>query len=307
MPHHIGRFAVESLLGSGGMGEVYKAVDPVLQRTVAVKTVRPDISNPAALDRMYREAQACGRLQHSNIVTVYEAGTAEGVVFIAMEYLKGESLSQALARRQLRFATKIKILIDILEALAYAHREGVIHRDIKPGNVHLLPDGSVKLLDFGLARVEHAETLTHTSMAMGTPYTRRRNSCAANVWIRAPTSTRRVCSRTRCSRAAEPSTETASGAWWARCCRCRRRQSIRRGALNSQRSRRSSSGRCRRPRRIATPAPRRCATRSPLFSPDRASASRRPQRRSRPRHSECYRIRPFSLARAAPRRRRRSC
>src|SRR5690349_22449425 len=92
LPESIGRFKIQAILVRGGMGEVYKAFDPTLQRTVAVKTVRPDIDRPEYLDRMMREAQACARLSHPNIVTIYEAGQTEGVLFIAMEYLQGQDL-----------------------------------------------------------------------------------------------------------------------------------------------------------------------------------------------------------------------
>ena len=169
-PKTIGRFRVESLLGVGGMGEVYKAVDPTLQRTVAIKTVRPDIDWPDYLERLYREAQAFARLAHPNIVTVYEAGEFEGVVYIAMEYLKGEDLATVLRRRELTFEAKIRILLQVLDALHHAHNEDVVHRDIKPSNVYRQLDGSIKLVDFGLARMMRAETLTLSGAVMGTPH-----------------------------------------------------------------------------------------------------------------------------------------
>ena len=97
-PESIGRFRVEAILGSGGMGEVYKAMDPTLQRIVAVKTVRPDISNPDYLDRLVREAQACASRHHPNIVTVYEAGKIAGSAYIVMDYLEGEALAPVLSR-----------------------------------------------------------------------------------------------------------------------------------------------------------------------------------------------------------------
>jgi serine/threonine-protein kinase len=170
IPSNIGRFRIEALLGSGGMGEVYKAFDPTLQRTVAVKTVRPDIDRPDFLDRLYREAQACARLQHPNIVTVFEAGEFGGIVYIAMEYLKGDSLSTVLRRGDLTFDAKLRILMQILDALQHAHSEDVVHRDIKPSNVNIQPSGSIKLLDFGLARMVRAETMTMSGAIMGTPH-----------------------------------------------------------------------------------------------------------------------------------------
>jgi serine/threonine-protein kinase len=152
------------------MGEVYKAFDPTLQRTVAVKTVRPDIDRPEYLDRMMREAQACARLSHPNIVTVYEAGQADGVVFIAMEYLQGKNLAEVLETKTLSFEDKIRILAKVLEALHHAHDLDVVHRDIKPSNIHLCADGTIKLMDFGLARVMVADTLTASGNVLGTPH-----------------------------------------------------------------------------------------------------------------------------------------
>src|SRR4051812_17484747 len=170
VPAMIGRFKIEARLGSGGMGDVYRAEDPTLRRTVAIKTVRPDIDNLTYLGRLYREAQAIARLQHANIVTVYEAGETSGLVYIAMEFLKGENLAATLERGDLTFETKVRVVMQILDALQYAHSEGVIHRDIKPANVHRLPDGTIKLLDFGLARMTRAESLTQTGAVMGTPF-----------------------------------------------------------------------------------------------------------------------------------------
>jgi serine/threonine protein kinase len=170
LPESIGRFQIQEVLGRGGMGEVYKAFDPTLQRTVAVKTVRPDIDRPEYLERMMREAQACARLSHPNIVTVFEAGQIDGVVFIAMEYLQGKNLADVLDAKSLSFEEKIRILSRVLEALNHAHAQGVVHRDIKPSNVHLQSDGTVKLMDFGLARVLVADTLTASGNVLGTPH-----------------------------------------------------------------------------------------------------------------------------------------
>ena len=170
LPESIGRFKIQEVLGRGGMGEVYKAFDPTLQRTVAVKTVRPDIDRPEYLDRMMREAQACARLSHPNIVTVYEASQIDGLVYIAMEYLQGQNLAEVLETKALSFEEKIRILSKVLEALHHAHDLDVVHRDIKPSNIHLLPDGTIKLMDFGLARVLVADTLTASGNVLGTPH-----------------------------------------------------------------------------------------------------------------------------------------
>src|SRR5262245_46270607 len=170
LPDSIGRFKILEVLGRGGMGEVYKAFDPTLQRTVAVKTVRPDIDRPEYLDRMMREAQACARLSHPNIVTVFEAGQHDGVVFIAMEYLQGQNLADVLGARPLGFEDKVRILGKVLEALHHAHGLDVVHRDIKPSNIHVCADGAIKLMDFGLARVLVADTLTASGNVLGTPH-----------------------------------------------------------------------------------------------------------------------------------------
>ncbi|HXT27738.1 MAG TPA: protein kinase [Vicinamibacterales bacterium] len=168
IPATIGRFRIERLLGSGGMGEVYKAFDPTLRRTVALKTVKPELDHPEMIDRLYREALACAQLQHSNIVTVYDAGESDGGVFIAMEFLKGEDLGAVLGRRTLTTTAKLEVLLQILAALEHAHRQGVVHRDIKPSNVFRLVDGSIKLVDFGIARVAAADTLTLTGSLVAT-------------------------------------------------------------------------------------------------------------------------------------------
>src|SRR4030095_11749393 len=130
-PASIGRFRIDSVLGSGGMGAVYKALDPTLQRTVALKTVRPDINRQDYLDRLYREAQACARLKHPNVVTVYEAGEVDGSVYMVTEYLEGQDLAKALQRGGLTFEIRARILIQVLDALQHAHDNDVIHRDIK--------------------------------------------------------------------------------------------------------------------------------------------------------------------------------
>jgi eukaryotic-like serine/threonine-protein kinase len=168
VPTHIGRFVVDSVLGTGGMGAVYKATDPTLKRTVAVKTVRPDIAEPSYIDRLVGEAQACARLDHPHIVTVYEAGQIDDAVYVVMEYLEGEDLAQALWRGELPFEARVRMLIQILEALEHAHAHGVIHRDIKPANIRVLRNGNIKIVDFGLARMTQVDARTVTGTIMGT-------------------------------------------------------------------------------------------------------------------------------------------
>jgi eukaryotic-like serine/threonine-protein kinase len=165
----IGRYEIEGEIGRGAMGIVYKAHDPMLERTIALKTLTASVGDdPGMLDRFRREAKAAGALQHANIVTIYEMGEADGVPFIAMEYLEGETL-EALIRRRARIpvAQKIGYLVDTCRALQYAHRRGVIHRDIKPANILVTTDGVVKVVDFGIARIA-GTSKTQTGTVLGT-------------------------------------------------------------------------------------------------------------------------------------------
>ena len=167
----VDRFRVESRLGRGGMGDVYKAYDTVLERTVAVKTLTAGNAGFQADERLLREARACARLTHPGIVTIHDVLQVEGSVYIVMEHLQGASL-ESLHRfpRFSSFEAKLDIIIRILDALHYAHGRGVVHRDIKPTNVQLLPDGSVKLLDFGISHIAGAAALTVTGTMTGTAH-----------------------------------------------------------------------------------------------------------------------------------------
>ena len=165
----IGRYEILEEIGRGAMGVVFKGRDPLIGRAVAVKTITAGVAESAdLLERFYREARAAGGLQHPNIVTIYEMAESEGAPFIAMEYLQGESLEKLIARKPaLPLGTKIDYVVQACRALDYAHRRGVIHRDVKPANIVITTDGIVKVVDFGIARVADASK-TQTGMLLGT-------------------------------------------------------------------------------------------------------------------------------------------
>lgn len=151
-PTKIGKYEVVDLIGRGGMGVVYKARDPQLDRLVAIKMIIG--ANPALLKRFDVEARSTAGLQHQNIVTIYDFGNQDGNPYLVMEYLEGSSLESAISSgRPISLANKLRICINICNGLAYAHERGIIHRDIKPANVMLLNDDSVKIVDFGIARI----------------------------------------------------------------------------------------------------------------------------------------------------------
>ena len=167
----IGKYEVTGLLGRGGMGLVYRAFDKHLGREVAIKTITEGFAgDPEMLERFYREAAKTGMLKHPNIVTVYDLGEQEGFPYIVMEYVAGEALDRVIqSARPLPLAFRLKIIEQVCSALAYAHRNDVIHRDVKPANVIVQPDGVAKLLDFGIARQEKQERgLTRTGNVIGT-------------------------------------------------------------------------------------------------------------------------------------------
>jgi eukaryotic-like serine/threonine-protein kinase len=165
----IGRYRIERELGRGAMGVVYKAFDPVVERPLAIKTIRLDVNNREELARrLRREAKSVGQLEHPNIVTLYDAGECEGMFYLAMQYLAGESLWARMQRQQ-PFSLKEtqEILRQISSALDYAHRRGVIHRDVKPANIIVTAENVVKLTDFGIAKV--LDATTQTGFIVGTP------------------------------------------------------------------------------------------------------------------------------------------
>jgi serine/threonine protein kinase len=149
----LGHYHVESLLGAGGMGEVYLARDRRLDRAVAVKTLPADVANDAGrMQRFTREAKAASALNHPNVATVYDVGDSAGVRFIVMEYVDGQTLATRIADRPLSAVDVVDVAMQVADALDAAHSKGIIHRDIKPANLMLTSRGQVKVLDFGIAR-----------------------------------------------------------------------------------------------------------------------------------------------------------
>jgi eukaryotic-like serine/threonine-protein kinase len=166
----IGKYKIVRKIGRGAMGEVYEAQDPVLKRSVAIKTITASLgSDEQFRKRFQREAQSAAQLNHPNIVTVFDFGQEQDKLFMAMELLAGTDLKDLISRRVLhRLDDKLAIIEQMLSGLAFAHAKGVIHRDLKPANIHVLPNKTVKILDFGLARLGVSE-MTRTGTVMGTP------------------------------------------------------------------------------------------------------------------------------------------
>jgi hypothetical protein len=173
MISRIGKYTVEAELGRGGFGRVYRAWDPDVQRRVAIKVLTAE-SDPELLRRFQMEVGTTGNLAHKNIVTVYECGEQSGAPYLVMELLEGETLEQIIKRRApLSLLERVRIMAQVADGLNYAHSRHVIHRDVKPSNIMLLADGSVKIMDFGIARVttKHSMQLTREGFVIGTvPY-----------------------------------------------------------------------------------------------------------------------------------------
>jgi hypothetical protein len=173
-PRRIGRYEVLAELGRGAMGVVYRARDPRIDRVVAIKTLRPDLGLPADAfadleKRFYQEATAAGRLSHPNIVAVHDVLAVEGVPYIVMECLEGRTLADLIAAEgRLDPARATRLFVQVCDALHYAHARGVVHRDIKPGNIVVTPGDVAKVTDFGIARVT-GSTVTQTGAVLGTP------------------------------------------------------------------------------------------------------------------------------------------
>ncbi|MEJ0046591.1 MAG: protein kinase [Rhodospirillales bacterium] len=172
-PEKLGKYELRGTLGRGAMGIVYDGWDPLIDRRVAIKTVRlvdaDDEETAEALARFKREAQAAGRLTHPNIVGVYDYGEVNDIAFIVMEFASGKSLKTLLdEQKRLPPRDAVRIMEQVLAGLAYSHARGVVHRDIKPGNIIIVEGGQVKIADFGIARIE-SSSMTSVGTVMGTP------------------------------------------------------------------------------------------------------------------------------------------
>jgi len=188
--HQVGKYEIISEIGRGAMGAVYKARDPLIGRLVALKTITSGLSAQAnSLERFYQEARSAGALQHPNIVTIYELGHQDSTPFIAMEYIEGGSLDQVIEQRQvLPLSVKLGYIVRVCEALSYAHRHNVIHRDVKPANIMVTKEGVVKVVDFGIARLTDM-SLTQPHMMIGSRaymspqlYKGERADARADIW-----------------------------------------------------------------------------------------------------------------------------
>jgi serine/threonine protein kinase len=165
----VGKYQILEKIGVGGFGSVYRGRDPFIKRSVAIKTCQGD--DDEIRKRFFREAEYAGNLHHPNITTIYDFGvTDDGIPYIVQEFLTGEDLDKKIKRQELiPIVEKIRILRDVAEGLGYAHTAGIIHRDIKPANIRILDDGSVKIMDFGIAKSMVSEsTLTQTGITLGT-------------------------------------------------------------------------------------------------------------------------------------------
>lgn len=173
MISQLGRYEIISEIGQGAMGVVYKATDPLIDRTVAIKTINLGLAQEEKEEyegRFYQEAKAAGRLSHPNIVTIYDVGKSGEVAYIAMEFLQGRELRDILNDEQvLPVAQVLDIVLQVALGLAYAHEHGIVHRDVKPSNIMVIRNGHVKITDFGIARMESASVRTQTGMVLGSP------------------------------------------------------------------------------------------------------------------------------------------
>ncbi len=172
IPATIGRYVVENLVGAGGMGQIYKAHDPDIRRTVAIKLISTRLMSSADrseyVRRFRREAEAAARCAHPNIVAIYDYALHEGQPFLAMEFVHGMSVRQLIDEKPMAVPDALRVMLQVLDALASAHEQGVIHQDIKPANIMLTAQMRAKVADFGISRFVNTD-ITSISSSMGTP------------------------------------------------------------------------------------------------------------------------------------------
>jgi serine/threonine protein kinase/Flp pilus assembly protein TadD len=167
----IAGFKIEGVLGEGGMGVVYRGRDATLDRPVAIKVIQASRMGTQGKERFVREARACSKLNHPNIITVYAAGEEDGNPYLAMELIEGQTLREVIDNGPIEWKRATRCMVDLLDALARLHAEGIIHRDLKPENIMITKDGAIKLMDFGLAHLQASSTLTEEGTTLGTvPY-----------------------------------------------------------------------------------------------------------------------------------------
>jgi len=167
----IGKYKILGRIGQGAMGEVYRAHDPLLNRHVAIKTIAPSLGSDRDFKKRFkREAQAAAALNHPHIITVFDLGEEDDITYMAMELLEGKDLRDLIAAGALAtLREKLTVMQQVCDGVAFAHSKGVVHRDLKPGNIHIQPNGQAKVLDFGLARINTSD-MTRTGTVMGTPH-----------------------------------------------------------------------------------------------------------------------------------------
>lgn len=160
----VNQYKIQEKIGSGGQGTVYRALDTKLNRTVVIKILPPELTSKTAnFKRFEREAQLCSQLDHPNICTIYDFHEANGIFYIAMQYVEGKNVRQLVSGRPLELKSALSIGIQVTDALAYAHSKSIIHRDIKAGNIMVTPTGQVKILDFGLAKLLEDEVVAESN------------------------------------------------------------------------------------------------------------------------------------------------
>lgn len=169
----LGRYKIVSEIGQGAMGTVYKAVDPIIDRTVAIKTINLNLSKQELEEyeaRFQQEIKAAGRLNHPNIVTIYDVGKTESVAYMAMEYLEGRELKDIIASGKLLPTEQVvDIAAQVADGLWFAHQQDIVHRDVKPSNIMVLKGGIAKITDFGIARLPNSAVKTMTGLILGSP------------------------------------------------------------------------------------------------------------------------------------------